>query len=659
MRKLLLLSVVLFLFVGCSKDETTDPGQADQTEAFVPHFYGVAMLDTPAPATRGVANALKVWSKPMASNNLTVKFLNGSTGYQEYVKEVAKEWEKAAGVRFHFVESDKAATVRIGFDYVPGMMSSWSLTGTDHMQVYGPQTEATMHFAQWRRAGDAQRRSDVLRAFGQVLGLELEFRHPMFHPAWITNADGSVNETAIREYWENELANYISWDELKKIVLDPLEDQAFFIHKTEYYDQWSVMNWPLYEMIARNIPPIEFDEDYNTELSENDKTFAQSLYGESFGGDFGTERFFPLIEFEFTGSSTRFTVTTTRNLGVRWDSQVSNDYTAYDLPGNTTSAHTFTIDKTFVETKTRKIVIGEVLDYGQTKPDYSYALTKFDFTGANYARAINIMPLNHALSYVRIIGGSDFTSQVFDFSGNDFIKELYLVRVLDSRVILDNCQNLEKFGTSKYIWKPNEFIFVDSLSTTETAASGESGILGPVFPPIKDTLIIIDPPLIRYVWPDYPESFHSLSDSGGSLTLLNLPELREISLENTYLTSIDFKNLTSLEYLYLSSLGGCINGGGNPKGQLLFNTLNTLISRTEKTQGQIVLRGIGYRLQPANEEYESHVVIPGRPVIPSLQYQSIVLDRLIYNDINQSLAAKNWDIKWESGTLFQSYLMEE
>ena len=103
------------------------------------------------------------------------------------------------------------------------------------MQVYGQQSEATMHFAQWRRAGDAQKRSDVLRAFGQVLGLELEFRHPMFHPAWITNADGSVNETAIREYWENELANYIAWDELKKIVLDPLEDQAFFIHKTEYY----------------------------------------------------------------------------------------------------------------------------------------------------------------------------------------------------------------------------------------------------------------------------------------------------------------------------------------------------------------------------------------------------------------------------------------
>lgn len=278
----------------------------------------------------------------------------------------------------------------------------------------------------------------------------------MFHPAWITNADGSVNETAIREYWENELANYIAWDELKKIVLDPLEDQAFFIHKTEYYDQWSVMNWPFYEMIARNIPPIEFDEDYITELSENDKSFAQFLYGESFGGTPPDNLFVPLIEFECTGSSTRFSVTTTKNLGVRWDGEVSKEYTAYDLPDYTTSEHTFMINKTFDETKTRKIVIGEVLDYGEAKPDYSYALTRFDFKGANNAGAIDIKPVNHALSYIRIIGGSDFISREFNFTGYEYLKELYLVRIGDSKVILDNCSNLETFATSKGIWKPGE-----------------------------------------------------------------------------------------------------------------------------------------------------------------------------------------------------------
>ncbi len=55
------------------------------------------------------------------------------------------------------------------------------------MQKYGNQDEATVHFAQWRRASDEAKRTDVLRAFGQVLGLELEFRHPNFNPQWITD----------------------------------------------------------------------------------------------------------------------------------------------------------------------------------------------------------------------------------------------------------------------------------------------------------------------------------------------------------------------------------------------------------------------------------------------------------------------------------------
>lgn len=623
MKKLLLLSVVLLFFAGCSKDETTSSGQADQTEAFVPHFYGAAMLNTPAPATRGVANAMKVWSKPMAANNLTVKFLNGSAGYQEYVKEVAKEWEKAAGVRFHFVGSDKPATVRIGFDYVPGMMSSWSLTGTDHMQVYGQQSEATMHFAQWRRAGDAQKRSDVLRAFGQVLGLELEFRHPMFHPAWITNADGSVNETAIREYWENELANYIAWDELKKIVLDPLEDQAFFIHKTEYYDQWSVMNWPFYEMIARNIPPIEFDEDYITELSENDKSFAQFLYGESFGGTPPDNLFVPLIEFECTGSSTRFSVTTTKNLGVRWDGEVSKEYTAYDLPDYTTSEHTFMINKTFDETKTRKIVIGEVLDYGEAKPDYSYALTRFDFKGANNAGAIDIKPVNHALSYIRIIGGSDFISREFNFTGYEYLKELYLVRIGDSKVILDNCSNLETFATSKGIWKPGE-------SYSEPTDPIDIGDYESVF-----------------AWPDYPESLYSLSDTGG-LTILNCNKLKQISLENTQLKNFNFGDLPALEYVYLSSFSGYIVGGTDPYGKLLLDAVNTLPAKVAASKGSIVLRGIAFRLYPSENE-TGNAIGPITPVRPNPVYDQIPIDRVIYNTINQNLPAKNWNVVWESG----------
>ena len=95
MKKLLLLSVVLLLFAGCSKDETTSSGQADQTEAFVPHFYGAAMLNTPAPATRGVANAMKVW--------MPIEVLNGRPGYINFLDafnswQLVKELKEATGL---------------------------------------------------------------------------------------------------------------------------------------------------------------------------------------------------------------------------------------------------------------------------------------------------------------------------------------------------------------------------------------------------------------------------------------------------------------------------------------------------------------------------------------------------------------------------------
>lgn len=232
MKRLLLLSLVLFVFAGCGKEEPASGDRPqDQTAQFIPHFYGAAMLENPASTTRGVADQSKIWSKPFAEK-LTVKFLNGLPSFQEYVKETAKEWEKYAGVHFEFLDSNQGdAMVRIAFDYVPGMMSSWALTGTDHMQVFANQTEPTVHFAQWRRASDALKRSDVLRAFGQVLGLELEFRHPDCDPGWITDGNGNIDEASIRAYWEGELANYISWEELKKMVLDPLSDQTFFIAK--------------------------------------------------------------------------------------------------------------------------------------------------------------------------------------------------------------------------------------------------------------------------------------------------------------------------------------------------------------------------------------------------------------------------------------------
>lgn len=153
MKKLFLMTMVLLAAAACSQDETTSPAAPGGTDAIEPpHFYGMATLDNEAPQTRGVANKLKQWSKSMVEL-LTVKFLNGSPEYIDFVKQAAVEWEKAAGVRFIFVPSTMDAMIRIGFDYIPEMKTSWSYTGTDIMQLYNFQDQPTIHFASGPASG--------------------------------------------------------------------------------------------------------------------------------------------------------------------------------------------------------------------------------------------------------------------------------------------------------------------------------------------------------------------------------------------------------------------------------------------------------------------------------------------------------------------------
>lgn len=117
------MTMMLLVAAGCSRDEATLPGgSGNDPTVEPPHFYGMAMLENPAPQTRGVAVNFKVWSRPAAKNSLSVKFLNGTERYQSFVKEVVSEWTKAGGVRFHFVDSDQDALIRVGFDHVPGMV---------------------------------------------------------------------------------------------------------------------------------------------------------------------------------------------------------------------------------------------------------------------------------------------------------------------------------------------------------------------------------------------------------------------------------------------------------------------------------------------------------------------------------------------------------
>lgn len=234
----------MFAVTGCVKNDAEMSGpKADAEVKTVPHIYGWATLDDSAPQTRGIALRKKKWGGSDARDFITVKFLNGVEPYKKFVKEVAHEWELYGNVKFHFLEDDAPeAVVRIAFDN-KDMKTTWSLTGTDHIDVIDYQNEPTMHFAQWSgMTSNAKRRSDVLRAFGQVLGLELEFRHPDFTPGWITDENGNIDEEYIREYWEDDLQGVVPWETLKTYVLDPLENQTMMISQTAEYDpesKWS------------------------------------------------------------------------------------------------------------------------------------------------------------------------------------------------------------------------------------------------------------------------------------------------------------------------------------------------------------------------------------------------------------------------------------
>lgn len=651
MKKLLLLAVALFALCACNMDDMDGPtiGRSTDAKEVVPHFYGWMTLDEPAPETRGVANALKVWSKPIASNHLTVKFLNGTESYQKFVKDVVKEWEKYADVKFKFVDADQDAIVRVGFDYVRGMVSSWALTGTDHMQKYGNQDEATVHFAQWRRASDEAKRSDVLRAFGQVLGLELEFRHPDFVPAWITDDDGNIDEPTIREYWEYELNELISWEELRKIVLEPLSKQTFMIESTKEYDGNSVMNWPFFEEIAYNIPYIEFDEDYKTELSEMDKEFIQQLYGapQILPDD---EEYVELVTFDYTGLAPKITLTTSKDLVVIWNN--SKDDVTYDevvyieVPSDTTTMYTVTVDHKFAARKSCQIVIGEILPYGQKRPDSSSALKRFDLNSGVGMENLNLSPVipNTNLSCVRIQGGKSFVVQHLEFEGNPYIKELYLTNIGDSKVTINNCENLEVFATSDNVW----VLDLEALGINGTNAQ-EIQLLSDDDEPIDDLVIsgfsttlvdstkldwtLVRPirpwfPVIQFEmfepWPCDPQQHYSLSDNSESgLSIANCPKLKMLSLENTRLTAFDFSKFRDLEYLYLSSTSEYIVNSS------LLTILSKLPWRNTNTPGQIIIRGIKYYPNTLPASY---------------RYSPVEFNT---NMINSVVTRRNWAICWD------------
>lgn len=598
---------------GCATEVAPEQQPAAGGSTSAVHLYGYATLEgLNVPQTRGVADLSKVWTHAMATTNLTVKFLNGSEAYQEFVKEVASEWEKVADVHFHFLDdSAEDAMVRIQFDN--GMSSSWSLTGTDHMQVWSDQDQPTMHFARWSRASEAVRRSDVLRAFGQVLGLELEYRHPSFYPEWLVDESGNIDEEYIREYWEIELNEVIPWNELKTMVLDPLESQTQFVQATTAYDPESVMVWPFYEQLANNLPPVEDEMDYNTELSQQDKAFVAMLYG-GYKGDVCVEDLVPLISFDFSGRTLDMRLTGTKDLAVVWEGSDMAVNTLYRYEGDGTNGYDFVVNHTYAAAASRRVVVCEVLPHGHgTVPQESTAVGKFDLRSGNLAGNFDFgKEVNRSLTYIRVVGGADFEPQTFAFDGYANLVELYLNQIGESEIVVSNCPNLETLATSTHIYGYSAWGRDDENPVQPYVLGGDE---------------------IEQVtqWPDLPETQYSLSGNSeaSGLSIVNCPKLSKLSLENTHITTLDLHNLGGLEFVYLSSTAPyivCGNRGLSMLGKNLYDTVCTLPSRVGQKTGTVYVRyidGTAYGRLPINEG--------------------------IYSSIGQFVIANNWQMEIPQG----------
>lgn len=663
MKKLFFLSMVLFAASGCVRDDGAGEGLRTKADAdAVPHIYGMASLPE-APATRGVASTLRVWSKP-AAKNITVKFLNGEESYRNYVKDVAAEWEKYADVKFQFVPDSVDAIVRIGFDLVRGMMSSWAYTGTDHMKLYDRQDEPTIYYAQWRRAGDIVKRSDVLRSFGQVLGLELEYRHPSCTPDWIT-ANGQIDEATIRDYWEYELDGVISWQELKTFVLDPMANDIFLV-KTKDYDEHSVMNWPFYERIANGLPLIAYDSDRKSELSAMDKNFIAELYGESSTNilppDVPTDVKRTLLSFDNTAKKVEFDITITKDVAFIYSlfdytEMIDGEHAAIEANNKGIGI----LDPKVSEKELVRITMPEGVDEYTTTVSYDFgdkplnylqivetiksdqwstpstALRKFDMTMTDSITHLRVKSCNGALKSVRLEVNNPNAAHDFRFSDLAALEELYLIQAGNSKVTLKNCPKIATFATSRTIWKPEEENIAQEAILIGAEAGNKYKFIkkGNIdFPPvIRPDSMIIKPPKFE-PWPLGPELFHSLSDSDKKgLTIENCPNLKTVSLDHTRIKEIDFRNTEKIEYLYLSSEDSYIAGGGIVRnGEYLYNTIKTLPARLNTVPGTVVVRGM-MRYPTAIMPY----------------YGPVKMERGELIKINNWLESNNWSVVFERG----------
>jgi Astacin (Peptidase family M12A) len=119
---------------------------------------------------RAAIERMKLWEN---GRHLRVKFLDGASGVQSKVADIAKEWEAIANIKLDFVSSGPAE-IRISF---AEQGFSWSTVGTDALTVAA--TDATMNFGWLEPDTELREYQRVVRhECGHALGMIHEHQNP-------------------------------------------------------------------------------------------------------------------------------------------------------------------------------------------------------------------------------------------------------------------------------------------------------------------------------------------------------------------------------------------------------------------------------------------------------------------------------------------------